>query len=69
MTDTGFFIGVGAFPCVRLVLDLIMLVALFKMPLMLYFYDIGLRYLLLPIISVGMGAVAKVAHVGSPEHA
>jgi hypothetical protein len=52
---------------INLVLDLIVLVALLKMPLVLYLYDIGLRYLLIPIIAVGMGAVAKGTPAGSPE--
>jgi hypothetical protein len=44
---------------INVVLDLIVLVGLFKMPLELYAYDIGLRYLLIPIIAVGMGGVAR----------
>lgn len=50
---------------INLLLDLAVLVALMKMPLALYLYDIGLRYLLIPIISAGMGIVA--AHARSAE--
>lgn len=49
---------------INLLLDLAVLVVLFKMPLLLYFYDIGLRYLLLPIIACGMGIVAKGPSAG-----
>lgn len=42
----------------NLALDLAVLVPFTKMPVGLYFYDIGLRYLLLPIVAVGMGWVA-----------
>ncbi len=40
---------------INLALDLVVLVPLVKMPVDLYFYDIGLRYLLLPIVSTAMG--------------
>lgn len=43
----------------NLVLDLIILVPMTGMALTEYFFDIGLRYLLLPIIAVAMGAVAQ----------
>lgn len=45
---------------INLVLDLAVFVALMKMPLALYLYDIGLRYLLIPIISTSMGFVATL---------
>jgi hypothetical protein len=43
---------------INVLLDLVALVLLMKMPLALYLYDIGLRYLLIPIISTSMGIVA-----------
>ena len=43
---------------INLVLDLAVLVALMNMPLVLYLTDIGLRYLLIPVISTSMGLVA-----------
>lgn len=44
---------------INLVLDLAILVPFTKMPVDLYLYDIGLRYLMLPIISAGMGMVGS----------
>lgn len=49
---------------INLVLDLIVLVPLIRMPVGAYFYDIGLRYLLIPIISTAIGRVAQ----GVREH-
>jgi hypothetical protein len=46
---------------INVVLDLATLVFLTKMPVELYVYDIGLRYLLIPIISTSMGSVAARA--------
>jgi hypothetical protein len=46
---------------INVALDLATLVFLMKMPLDLYLYDIGLRYLLIPIISTSMGSVAARA--------
>jgi hypothetical protein len=43
---------------INVLLDLVVLVLLMKMPLVLYLYDISLRYLLIPIISLSMGIVA-----------
>ncbi len=43
----------------NLALDLVVLVPLIKMPVSTYFYDIGLRYLLIPIISTAIGTVAQ----------
>lgn len=45
----------------NLLLDLVVLVALFKTPLLFYLCDVGLRYLLIPIIAVGMGAAIREA--------
>ena len=57
---TGLVVGVG-WLAINLVLDLLILVPLVHMPVALWFYDIGLRYLLLPIVSVGMGAVGAAS--------
>jgi hypothetical protein len=51
---------------INLVLDLIVLVPLAGMTVVGYFYDIGLRYLLIPIIATAMGAVAERAVRGPP---
>jgi hypothetical protein len=44
---------------INLTLDLLVLVPFVKMPVIDYFYDIGLRYLLIPIVSTAMGMVAS----------
>jgi uncharacterized membrane protein YpjA len=44
---------------INLVLDLAILVPLTRMSVAGYFFDIGLRYLLIPAIATGMGAVAE----------
>jgi len=44
---------------INLLLDLTVLVPLAKMSIVLYLYDIGLRYLLIPIISTAMGIVGS----------
>ena len=54
---------------INVLLDLVVLVAFFKMSFLLYLYDIGLRYLLIPIIALGMGAVGQGAHGGSLDRA
>jgi len=51
----------------NLILDFAILVPLTKMSALGYLYDIGLRYLLIPIIGAGFGAVAANAKV--PGHA
>ena len=43
----------------NLLFDLLILVPMSGMAVGEYFYDIGLRYLLLPIIATAMGVVAK----------
>lgn len=45
----------------NLALDLLVLVPLTGMTVKTYFYDIGLRYLLIPIVSTAMGAAAAEA--------
>ncbi len=46
---------------INLVLDIVVLVPLVKMPAAMYFYDIGLRYLLIPVISIALGVVGERA--------
>ena len=43
----------------NLVLDMVVLIPMSGMAFSEYFYDIGLRYFLLPIIAVAMGVVAQ----------
>lgn len=43
------------------VLDVMILLPLSGMSALTYFYDIGLRYLLLPIIAAALGAVGQTA--------
>ena len=53
-------LGLGCYwLAINLVLDLAVLVPFVKMPVVAYFYDIGLRYLLIPIISTALGVVAE----------
>jgi hypothetical protein len=51
---------------INLALDLLILVPLIRMPVVTYFYDIGLRYLLIPIISAAIGIVAERARWSGP---
>lgn len=44
---------------INLILDLAVLVPMSGMPVGPYFYDIGLRYLLLPIVAAGLGKMAE----------
>jgi hypothetical protein len=44
---------------INLVLDLLVLVPFVQMPVVSYFYDIGLRYLLIPIVGTAMGVVGS----------
>jgi hypothetical protein len=57
-TQTGLAIGLYWLG-INLVLDLLILIPLIGVPIIAYFYDIGLRYLLIPIISTAIGAVAQ----------
>jgi len=54
---TGLTLG-GFWLAINLALDLAVLVPFTKMPVALYLTDIGLRYLLMPIIATAMGIVA-----------
>ncbi len=55
-------VALGAYwLAINLILDLAVLVPFTKMPLALYFSDIGLRYLLIPIIAWAMGVVGARA--------
>ncbi len=52
----------------NLALDLLVLVPMSGMTIGMYFYDIGLRYLLIPIMSTAMGvAVRDAASSNSPR--
>jgi hypothetical protein len=51
---------------INLVLDLLILIPLIRMPIVTYFYDIGLRYLLIPVISTAIGAVAERTYDSAP---
>lgn len=44
---------------INIILDLIVLVGLFKTPTKDYFIDIGIRYLMIPIITVGFGYILE----------
>jgi hypothetical protein len=46
---------------INLILDLVVLVPMMGTPVRDYIYDIGLRYLLIPIIATAMGAAAERA--------
>ncbi len=62
---TGLMLGI-TWLVLNLALDLAVMVQLMKMPVALYLTDIGLRYLLIPIIATGMGIVAaRVAKPGT----
>lgn len=53
---------------INVVLDLATLVLLMEMPVDLYLYDVGLRYLLIPIISTSTGSVvARTADQSHPK--
>ena len=52
---------------INLILDLAVLVPFVGMPVVTYLYDIGLRYLLLPIISLAIGMVARRARQQAPS--
>ena len=55
---SGIAIG-GYWLALNLVLDVLILVPMSGMTIADYVYDIGLRYLLLPLIAAGMGIVAR----------
>jgi hypothetical protein len=55
---TGLALG-GYWLLINIVLDLIVLVRLTEMPILAYFYDVGLRYLLIPIIGTAIGMTAQ----------
>ena len=46
---------------INLILDLVVLIPMVGTPVRDYVYDIGLRYLLIPIIATAMGAIAERA--------
>ncbi len=45
----------------KLTLDVLVLVPFTRMPISMYFYDIGRRYLLIPIVATATGAAAGEA--------
>lgn len=51
----------------NLMLDLLILVPMSAMTYTEYFYDIGLRYLLLPIIAAAMGKVATASELAAVD--
>jgi len=55
---SGFLLG-AYWLAISLALDLLVLVPLVQMPVVLYFYDIGLRYLLIPVIATALGMVGS----------
>lgn len=57
---SGFAIGVY-WLAINWILDLLILLPMSGTGVTAYFYDIGLRYLLLPMIAVAMGLVAQRA--------
>lgn len=54
----GLIIGISWF-VINSALDKVILVYLFKMPLMVWINGIGVRYLAIPIVSVGMALAKK----------
>lgn len=44
---------------INIILDLIVLVGLFKTPTKDYFIDIGIRYLMIPAITIGFGYILE----------
>ena len=55
---SGMLLGLYWF-AINIVLDLLILIPLIGMPVVTYVYDIGLRYLLIPIMSTAMAAVGS----------
>ena len=45
--------------CINLALDIVVLVPMMKVSVATYVQDVGLRYLLIPIIAAGIGLVAE----------
>ncbi len=59
-SQSGLALG-GYWLVINLALDLLVLVPLVGMSVVTYLYDIGLRYLLIPIVGAGIGMVADRA--------
>lgn len=51
----GILVGVIWF-CINILLDLVVLIPMSKMPIPDYFTQIGLRYLVMPAMSIAVGA-------------
>ena len=56
-TANGLVVGLY-WLAINIALDLLILVPMAGMPIQEYFFDIGLRYLLMPIMSTAMGHLA-----------
>jgi hypothetical protein len=63
----GLFVGI-VWLAINWGLDLLVLLPMAKMSLPVYFAEIGLRYLVIPVISIGMGCVADQVYAKSKEN-
>lgn len=54
----GITIGIIWF-IINIILDLIVLVGLFKTPILDYILDTGIRYLMIPIMTIGFGHILE----------
>jgi hypothetical protein len=54
----GILVGIAWF-LINIILDLLVLLPMSKMPLGMYFSAIGLRYLVIPVMSIAIGYVAE----------
>jgi len=54
----GILIGTAWF-LINIILDILVLLPMSKMPLGMYFSTIGLRYLIIPVMSIAIGYVAE----------
>jgi hypothetical protein len=52
--NEGIIVGINWF-IVNLLLDLLVLVLIFKTPVGQYFIEVGIRYLNIPVITIGVG--------------
>ncbi len=58
--ETGFALGLY-WLALNLSLDLAILVPFTKMPIVVYLYDIGIRYLVIPVFGTAIGVAARDA--------
>lgn len=54
----GILVGIAWF-LMNIILDILVLLPMSKMPLGMYFSAIGLRYLVIPVMSIAIGYVAE----------